>query len=540
MARKKLGIGAQAFQQFALENMIYVDKTEKIYELMQLGIHNFIVRPRRFGKSLLLDTIAAIYEGSKEQFKETWIYDKIDWAAEQRPTLRIDFTAIESDERSLERGLQDYLQPIIEDLGINLEDSSARNMFKRIVEQLGKTRPIVILIDEYEMPITDLVGLDEVKLQENIRTLKKFYGTMKGLSRFIHRSYITGVTKIGKIGILSDLNMLNDLTLDERFTTLLGYTETELRLFYAEYITEAARRYGVTEAEILEHIKHHYNGYSWDGIADNRVYNPFSLVNFFQSFQFRNYWFSTGTPTVLTRGARQQQITMEELENLETTGDLLESANLKEFYSLALLFQAGYLTIKKMEQKGVSTIYTLGFPNHEVRESFASYLLAEYVGKGWEETEYTIAFKLKNHLENEELAAAFQVFAPVIASTGYDITKHTEGYFHTIMHVLMYATGLTTFSELQSAEGRMDTICTTQNAIYIFEFKIDATAESALKQIHKRDYAQPFLVQNKNIYLIGVNFVTADKKINNILVEKWNGKQFVRLKGAFVPKQVVA
>ena len=538
MARKKLGIGAQAIQQFQTGNMIYVDKTEKIYEMMQLGVHNFIVRPRRFGKSLLLDTIAAIHEGSREQFVDTWAYDNMDWDAEKRPTLRIDFTLIEGSSIPLERGLQEYLQPIIEKLGINLTDSSARNMFKRIIEHLGETKPIVILIDEYEMPVTSFVGRNETKMQENIDTLKTFYGTMKGSSRYIHRSYITGVSKIGRIGILSDLNMLNDLTLDRRFATLFGYTETELRHYYADYITEGAAKYKMTEAVFLGHVKHHYNGYSWDGIDDNRVYNPFSLVNFFQSLEFENYWFSTGTPTVLTRGARKQQITIADLENFTTSSDLLKSANLKEFYSVALLFQAGYLTIKTIEQKDISTLYTLGFPNQEVRESFASYLLAEYVGKGWEETEYTIAFKLRNHLQNEELKDAFPIFAAVIASTGYDITKHTEGYFHTIMHVVMYATGLSTFSELESAEGRLDTICTSHNAIYIFEFKIDATAETALKQIHTKNYAAPFLLQKKNIYLIGVNFVTAEKKINEILVEKWNGNAFLRLEGMFTPKEV--
>ena len=535
MARKKLSIGVQNIQDFSQENMIYVDKTEKIYELMQLGKHNFIVRPRRFGKSLMLDTVAAIYEGSKEQFEGTWIYDKIDWDAEKRPTLRIDFTSIEYDACSLEQGLVNYLSSIAEDFGIRVANPTPKDLFRKIIEVLSKQKPIVILIDEYEMAVTDFVGKNDVKLEDNLFTLKKFYGTMKGSSRHIHRTYITGVSKIGKIGILSDLNMLNDLTLDPRFATLFGYTETELRHYYADYITDAAKKYSMTEAEILGHIKHRYNGYSWDGIEDNRVYNPFSIVNFCQSLEFLNYWFATGTPTVLVRGARRQQITMEEMENLKTNGDLLQSANLKEFYSLALLFQAGYLTVKKTERKGISTVYTIGFPNQEVRESFASYLLAEYIDKDWQETEYTIAFKLKNHLEDEELKAAFQIFVPVIASTGYDITKHTEGYFHTIMHVLMYSTGLTTFSELQSAEGRLDTICEAQSAIYIFEFKIDSSAETALKQIHTQNYAQPFLLQKKNIYLIGVNFVTAEKKINGILVEKWDGKKFVRLEESFTP-----
>ena len=179
------------------------------------------------------------------------------------------------------------------------------------------------------MPVTSFVGRNETKMQENIDTLKTFYGTMKGSSRYIHRSYITGVSKIGRIGILSDLNMLNDLTLDRRFATLFGYTETELRHYYADYITEGAEKYKMTEATFLGHIKHHYNGYSWDGIDENRVYNPFSLVNFFQSLEFRNYWFATGTPTVLTRGARKQQITIEDLENFKSSSDLLESANLK-------------------------------------------------------------------------------------------------------------------------------------------------------------------------------------------------------------------
>jgi Predicted AAA-ATPase/PD-(D/E)XK nuclease superfamily len=536
MAKKRLGIGAQTISDFSEENIIYVDKTQTIYELMQLGKHNFIVRPRRFGKSLFLDTVAAIYENQRELFKETWAYDNIDWDAVARPTLRIDFTSIEYSSVSLEHGLKDYLQPIAEELGLQLGETSARNMFKRIIETLGKTKPISILVDEYELAITDFVGNDEAKLQENMHTLKKFYGTMKGSSRYIHRSFITGVSKIGRIGVLSDLNMLNDVTLDPRFAMLFGYTETELRQYYGDYIAEAALKFNMSETAILARIKDYYNGYSWDGIEENRVYNPFSIVNFCQSLDFRNYWFSTGTPSVLTRGARRQKITMEELENLETDVNLLESANLKEFYSVALIFQAGYLTIKKIQIKDIHTIYTLGFPNREVRESFASYLLAEYVDKGWEETERTIAYKLQTHLQNQELAKAFKIFPPVIASTGYDITKHTEGYFHTIMHVLMYSTGLTTFSELQSAEGRLDTICTAYQSIYIFEFKIDGTAQSALQQIKNQHYADPFLLGEKTVYIIGVNFVTQDKKINEIEVEKYENGAFVPLSGLFKPE----
>ncbi|MFN0201165.1 MAG: PD-(D/E)XK nuclease domain-containing protein, partial [Bacteroidia bacterium] len=282
-------------------------------------------------------------------------------------------------------------------------------------------------------------------------------------------------------------------------------------------------------------------GYSWDGIEENKVYNPFSIVNFFQSFKFENYWFETGTPTVLVRGARKQQITLDEMERVYASGKLLKSANLTQFYSLSLLFQSGYLTIKEVLG---DDDYVLGFPNQEVRDSYASYLLAEYVGKDWQETEYTIAYKLRKNLQDEKLAEAFQIFAPVISSTGYDITKHTEGFFHTIMHVLMYSTGLVTFSELQNAEGRLDTICIAQKAVYLFEFKINSSAETALKQIKKQQYFEQFLpttegneTKGRSLYLVGINFSVKSKKITQIEVEKWNGNEFERLKGKFVPKQ---
>jgi hypothetical protein len=532
MARKKLSIGSQSFAQIDRDDMIYVDKTEKIYELMQSGIHNFIVRPRRFGKSLFLDTIGAICEGQKEAFKETWAYEHVDWEAEKRPTLRIDFTTIEYKACSLEQGLQDYFKGLAKRNGVELLAQSAKGMFKEHIEALSVDQPIAILIDEYEMPITDFLGVDEAKLQENIETLRSLYTTMKGLGNYIHRSFITGVSKIGKIGVFSSFNMLNDLTLDERFATLFGYTETELRHYYAEYITEAAQKHKCTEAEILAEIKAQYNGYSWDGIEENKVYNPFSIVNFFQAFKFRNFWFETGTPTMLVRGARKQYLDLAALEHVEANSDVLSSANLRDFYGVALLFQTGYLTIKKVETLSWEDVYTLGFPNQEVRAAFAKHLLAEYVEKPVDFTDITLAHKLRLHLERQELKAAFQVFVPVIASTGYDLTKHTEGYFHTIMHVLMYSTGLATFSELQSAEGRLDTICVADKAIYIFEFKLNGSAGEALAQIKNKHYATPFLEGQKTIYLIGVNFVSDQKKIDD---EQWDGTGFVRLEGAFTP-----
>lgn len=531
---KNLGIGVQYFGDFKTDNLIYVDKTESLYEMMGLPKHNFIVRPRRFGKSLLLSTIDCIYQGRKDLFEGTWIYDKIDWEKEKRPTLRLDFTLIEYNACSLEKGIQDYLQPIAEHLALALEDTSARNMFKRIIEKMAETTQIVILIDEYEMAVTDFVGTNDPRLDENITTLKKLYGVLKGASQFIHRSFITGVSKIGKISILSDLNMLNDLTLHERFTTLLGYTEKELRFYFADYIKEAARREEMSEEEILAEIKFYYNGYSWDGIVANKVYNPFSIVNYFQNFAFRNYWFDTGTPTVLIRGARLHQLTLNDLDKLEVTGELLGNADLKNFYSISLLFQAGYLSIKEARKAKGGANYRLGFPNEEVKKSFASHLLTEYVGKDWGYVDTTISHKLKLCIENEDWENMFRIFPPVIESTSYNVNKFVEGYFHTIMHVLVYSTGLVTFSELESQQGRLDMVTATYTAVFIFEFKQNESAASAISQIKEKGYDKRFYLSGLRLFLIGVNFLASEKRINDIKVEQWEDGVYKEITGNFV------
>lgn len=533
---KNLGIGVQTFDFFHKENLIYVDKTEQLYEMIQMRQHNFIVRPRRFGKSLLLSTIDCIYQGKQALFEGTWIYDKIDWEKEKRPTLRLDFTLIEYHACSLEKGLQNYLSSVAQhQLNMTFPPNlQARDMFRELILTMGREQAVVILIDEYEMAVTDFVGTDDPRLDENITTLKKFYGVMKGASQYIHRSFITGVSKIGKISILSDLNMLNDLTLHEKFTTLLGYTEKELRHYFVEYITEAARREEMTEEALLAEIKFYYNGYSWDGIETNKVYNPFSIVNYFQNFDFRNYWFDTGTPTILIRGARQNQLSLNDLDKLEVTGELLGNADLKHFYSISLLFQAGYLSIKEVRKAKGGRNYRLGFPNEEVKKSFASHLLTEYIGKDWGYVDTTISHQLKLCIENEDWEKMFRIFPPVIESTSYNVNKFVEGYFHTIMHVLVYSTGLVTFSELESQQGRLDMVTATYTAVVIFEFKQNESAAAAIAQIKEKGYDKRFYLSGLRLFLVGINFLSSEKRINDIKVEQWENGVYKEITGNFV------
>ena len=514
MARKKVGIGVQNIQDFAIDNLIYVDKTEKIYELMQLGKHNFIVRPRRFGKSLLLDTIAAIYEGSKEQFQGTWAYNNIDWAAETRPTLRIDFTLIESDACSLEQGLQAYLQPIAEDLELNLTGNSAKDMFKRIIEHLGKTKPIAILIDEYEMAITDLVGKDEARLEENIFTLKKFYGTMKGSGRYIHRTYITGVTKIGQIGILSDLNMLNDLTLDERFTTLLGYTETELRHYYAEYITAAAKKYNMPETEILGHIKHRYNGYSWDGAT--RVYNPFGTLNFLDNRTFVNFWFATGNPKFLIEQMREKAFY--NIENQAVNGIIFEKFDIENIELTSLLFQTGYLTVKELGER--DNYYVLDYPNHEVRESMYQFLiddLAKNIHRG--DSGLTM-IDLKKAFLVRDTEQVREILNGILSDLPNEaFLKQTEGLFHGLVHIIFNYLGIFIKSEVHSSRGRADAIVETPTDVFIFEFKINKTAAEAMAQIEKKKYADKYRASKKTLNGIAFNYNSIER-----CIDEWEEK----------------
>ena len=362
-----LPLGLQYFAEVRKSDCIYVDKTEYIYELCRPPSRPFFLsRPRRFGKSLTLDTIAELFSGNKALFEGLWIADKWDWT-ETNPIIRLSLDAI-SHEGGLTEALKDALHDIAKTFKIKLRKKTPSSLFKELIEAIAEKtgKQVVILIDEYDRPIIDFIdpyNLEKANKQRDI--LKDFFSILKNASNHIRLLFITGVSKFARVSIFSDLNHLVDLTLNDKYAALCGYTQTELEYHFAPYLKRLP-------PETLELMKEWYDGYSWD--AKTFVYNPFSVLNFFENGRYRNFWFSTGTPTFLIKLLRKRF--QYELEETEVNDTILESFRLEEFNSLdinSLLLQTGYLTIKEITPHQT---FILNYPNREVKQAFAQFLLS--------------------------------------------------------------------------------------------------------------------------------------------------------------------
>lgn len=369
---------------------------------------------------------------------------------------------------------------------------------------------VILLVDEYDKPITDLLE-NEQKVQAHVDTLKNFYGVLKAPEAIhLHFVFLTGVSKYGRISVFSDLNNLLDLTLDARFATLLGYTQTELEHYFTDYIDQLTTAYGVSRSTILEQIRFWYDGYSWDG--QQRVYVPFSTLVFFTQQRFANHWFATATPTFLIKLLRQKRIPAYTLEALTANNTLLESASVDALNVYALLFQTGYLTIKQLRLSFRGTQYTLGYPNYEVAEAFSQHLLADYLDSNANHLRIALLSDLNQALGTQNIARFVQLLQSVFASIPYTLFLEEEAYYHSVIYLVLRLLNFQIDSEKLTNVGRIDAVLELDDLIYILEFKM-STAEIALQQIRNKGYAHAFQVSGKPIFLVRIAF---DKTKRNI------------------------
>ncbi len=380
---KKLPLGVQTFRKFIEGNYLYVDKTQYIYNLLTgSGQYFFLSRPRRFGKSVLLSTLAEVFSGNKELFKGLWIYDKIEW--KKHPVIYIDFSEITFKTPAiLEKALESRIEKIASENGIKIDRQPfLKEKFAQLIEMLSQSRKeqVVILIDEYDKPLTDYIGLEDVdNIKEIKRVLKDFYGVIKAADQHLRFVFITGVSKFSKVSVFSDLNNLTDLSLWDKYSSILGYTGKELKNYFSFYIETMAKKRGESLEKLLETVKSWYNGYSWDG--ENFVYNPFSIVNLFNTGKFKNFWFSTGTPSFLIHMIEKQQSDIMLFENMPLNSIIFDSYDIENIEIPVLLFQTGYLTIKRITVKDEKETYYLSYPNKEVQDSFLTHLFDAFTGK---------------------------------------------------------------------------------------------------------------------------------------------------------------
>ncbi|HLP47958.1 MAG TPA: AAA family ATPase [Candidatus Kapabacteria bacterium] len=515
---KNLPLSIQTFRDFIEEDYIYVDKTKQIHDLFATGgKYYFLSRPRRFGKSLLISTLAEIFSGNKELFKGLWIYDKIEWI--QHPVVHLDLSKLTfKTPEMLENALDIRVEKIAADYNVPLDHGLfLKEKFGQLLEKLSQKQKVVILVDEYDKPITEHLEAGKIETAKNIRkVLKNFFGIIKGSDAFLRFVFITGVSKFSRVSIFSDLNNLVDITLMENFADILGYTEAELTHYFAPYIDRITKKRGISKSYLAETIRNWYNGYSWDG--EHFVYNPFSILNLFNANRFRNFWFTSGTPTFLIQLIRRNKSEITEFENLTVENYTFDSYDIENIDIAALLFQTGYLTIKKITIEDEEETYHLSYPNKEVRDSFLTYLLGEFSRKD-------MSFSSRFLKRINELVKADDIdgFIREIKSLFASIPSHIfigdrEAYYHSIIYLILKLAGADVRCEVPTNIGRIDAVLETGNKIYIMEFKLGSEHE-ALEQIKKMKYYEKYLGSGKEIVLLGTGFDIKQRNIGNYLLE---------------------
>ncbi|MFN8575790.1 MAG: AAA family ATPase [Candidatus Sericytochromatia bacterium] len=511
---KKLPVGIQTFKDIINANNLYVDKTKDIYNLVSMNdkTYFFLSRPRRFGKSLLISTLEEIFLGNQKYFKDLYIYDKIEW--KKYPVIRIDFNALTYTEgtEGFKRTLTNHIKDTFNKYNIEVKGEDYKELFKNLIIELSNIDKVVILIDEYDKPITEVI--EDIELTKTNRSiLKSFYETIKSCDEYIKFCFLTGVSKFSKVSVFSSLNNLTDLTLDPRFPTLTGITEEELYRDFDEHIKSLAEKLNKTKEETKQVLKSWYNGYSWNG--KDFVYNPFSILNVLSVQQINNYWFKSGTTTFLIKLIKEKNIDVKGLENFVASDEMLDSFEIENIKVESLLFQTGYLTIKSIitEDLGFSKYY-LSYPNIEVKESFLNNILRNLSDNRTDSrivVSELISSIINNDLDNFFDILKYNIFAQIPNEI---FMSDKEAYYHTIIYLVLTLIGVRIKAEIQTNLGRIDAVIETNTHIYIFEFKMSST-KKALKQIEDKKYYEQYLLSNKEIVLIGVKFDTKSRNIKN-------------------------
>ena len=516
MSNKIYPIGIQNFEKIRKEGYFYIDKTALVYQLVKTGSYYFLSRPRRFGKSLLISTLEAYFQGKKELFTGLAI-EKLekDWI--QYPIFHLDLNIGKYDAPdSLDKILNDHLELWESQYGTRPSEVTSALRFKGVVsrayEQTGQR--VVILVDEYDKPMLQAIGNQELQ-KEYRNALKPFYGVLKTMDGCIKFALLTGVTKFGKVSVFSDLNNLNDLSMWNKYIDICGISDKELHDNLEEEMHEFAEAQGMTYEQFRDKLREYYDGYHFTQNSIG-IYNPFSLLNAFDRKEFGNYWFETGTPTYLIELLKRYHYDLEHMAHAETYADVLNSIYGDE-EPLPVIFQSGYLTIKGYNEE--FGLYRLGFPNREVEEGFVKFLIPYYTRFNKIEAPFEIQ-RFVQEIRAGEPDAFFRRLQSFFADTPYELVKDLELHYQNVLFIVFKLVGFYVKAEYHTSQGRIDLVLQTDKYIYVMEFKLDGTAEEALQQINDKQYALPFAADSRKVLKIGVNFSNTTRNIERWVVEE--------------------
>ncbi len=508
MDRRRLPIGIQTFRKIREDDAYYVDKTSYIERLLKDGTHHFLSRPRRFGKSLFLDTLKELFEGSEELFEGLAIHKQWDWSV-RNPVVRVSFGSGHfAGEGDLRAEMGDRLREMEDAAGISDPPAASdagrlRHLIRTLHGSTGQR--VVVLIDEYDKPILDALNAPDVA-RANRDYLRGLYAVVKDCDAHIRFSFITGVSKFSKVSLFSGLNNLTDITLEPEFSGICGYTESDLETVFAPELPGLDR----------DEIREWYNGYSW--LGEEKVYNPFDILLLFRSREFKAHWMETGSPTFLVETLSRRQVRSVDLDAMRGTEELLSAFDVEEITPEALLFQTGYLTIQGKETRGARTSYRLGYPNREVQLGLNESLLRHWVRNDTARTRNTD--RLYDLLEASDLPGLEALFRSFFASIPYEWYTNNdianfEGYYASVFYSYFAALGLDVAAEESTNRGRLDMAVRFEDRVYIFEFKVveQAGEGSAMAQLQDRGYADKYRAPGVTVHLVGVEFSSESRNV---------------------------
>ena len=515
MEERFLPIGIQDFEKLRKGGYVYVDKTEYVYKLARLSTPFFLSRPRRFGKSLLLSTFESLFLGKKDLFRSLAISQK-NWDWSEWPVFKISFGGDNyPDLESLKSALNRMLTKYEKIYGIEVSDTRSAprlaNLITAAYEKTGKE--VVILIDEYDKPILDALYTDYE--EENRQELRAFYSPLKDCDHYIRFLFITGITKVSHVNIFSGLNQLNDISMNEAYSSLCGISETELEKYFEPEIKILAERRKLSYQQTKEKLALMYDGYHFSQDAEG-VYNPFCILECFMEKKFGSYWFESGIPSFLVKTLQNQPMFLANLVNgRKVKEDQFKNYDPDSKNMLPVIYQSGYLTIKDFDE--TTNRYTLDFPNKEIKDGFLDVLLKKFVTVPDDDLGLAID-NLSDALEAHNIDRVLSIIKSAIADLPTIVKKDMcENYYESVTHLMFRMTGFNVVSELQSVAGRSDVIVSTKDSVFIFELKMDngqdfdTVAENELAQIDANGYAERFMVSGKTMHKIGVVFSSDGK-----------------------------
>ena len=512
--RRRLPIGLQTLRHLHERDCYYVDKTAYVARLVDQGTHYFLSRPRRFGKSLLLDTFREAFEGNEALFAGLAIHDRWDWSL-RHPVLRLDFGGGHfAAPGALESNVTDQLAAAERRAGVGGEYRTASGRLAGLIEALHRQagRRVVVLVDEYDKPILDALDTPAVA-RANRDCLRGLYATIKSADEHVRFVFLAGVSRFSRVSLFSGLNNLQDITLDPRYAAICGYTETDLDAVFAPELPGLDR----------QRIREWYDGYHWRGAE--KVYNPFAVLLLFDTGEFAAHWFETATPTFLVDMLLRRRVSALALDGMLTTAELLSAFDVDAIATEALLFQTGYLTIREEHDRGGVRRYRLGFPNREVRQGFNQSLLLRLVQDGPGVTANCVRlYELLAAADFRGLEILFRAFFAGIPYEWYasSAIARYEGYYASVFYAWFAASGLDVVVEESSGRGRADMTVRFGGAVLVFEFKVleQAGKGAALAQLKTRGYADKYRASGGPIHLIGVEFSSETRNVTAFEVER--------------------